>query len=246
MPEERTQRSALDFFPEKVNYTSLRDAARSCMGCDLYKEGTQTVFGEGDLHAAVMFVGEAPGDNEDIEGRPFVGPAGKLFDKALAEAGLDREQVYLTNVVKHFKWTLRGKRRIHEKPLTSEIKACLPWLGAEIQLVKPDILVCLGATAAQALIGKDFRVTKQRGIWLETEHAAKTIATIHPSAILRAPDPEMRERQYEGFVNDLKLITAELAELSELRQRGGKQRQAEARQPARGRRETGTRTSPPR
>jgi DNA polymerase len=243
MPEERTQRSALDFFPEKISYTSLREASKGCMGCDLYKIGTQTVFGEGDVRAAVMFVGEAPGDNEDIEGRPFVGPAGKLFDKALAEAGIEREQAYLTNVVKHFKWTLRGKRRIHEKPAAGEIRACLPWLGAEIQLVKPDILVCLGATAAQALIGKDFRVTKQRGMWMETEHAAKTIATIHPSAILRAPDPEIRERQYGEFVNDLKTIAAELAEF---RQGSEKRRQAEARRPARARRETGTRTSPPR
>lgn len=243
MPKVKTQRSALDFFPETITYDSLRNASKGCMGCDLYKTGTQTVFGEGDVRSPIMFVGEAPGDYEDIEGRPFVGPAGRLFDKALAEAGIDREQAYLTNVVKHFKWTLRGKRRIHEKPLTSEIKACLPWLMAEIEVVKPDILVCLGATAAQALLGKDFRVTKQRGMWLESEYAQKTIATVHPSSILRAPDPETRERQFEGFVNDLKIVAAELAALAEIRQKVEKRRQAEARQPARARRRTGTNTS---
>lgn len=152
-----------------------------------------------------MFVGEVPGDEEDLKGHPFVGPAGRLFDRALAEADIDRSKTYVTNVVKHFKWkpAPRGRRRLHEKPNAVEIRACSPWLGAEIKLVHPRILVCLGATAAQALLGKDFRVTKQRGEWVESEHAEKTIATLHPSAILRAPDPDLREEQYRDFVSDL-------------------------------------------
>jgi DNA polymerase len=156
-----------------------------------------------------MFVGEVPGDYEDLKGRPFVGPAGKLFDRALEEAGIDRSDAYVTNVVKHFKWKPSprgGKRRLHEKPNAAEIRACSPWLGAEIKLVEPKILVCLGATAAQALLGKDFRVTKQRGEWVDSEHADRTMATLHPSAILRAPDPEIRELQYREFVSDLTKI----------------------------------------
>ena len=204
-------RSALDYFPAVINYTSLHRAAEGCMGCDLYKNATQTVFGEGKVRdVRAMFVGEQPGDEEDIAGHPFVGPAGRLFDKALAEAGIDRKQTYVTNVVKHFKWKPRGKRRIHEKPRASEIRACEPWLAAEIQVLQPRILVCLGATAAQALLGKDFRVTQMRGQWLESEYAERTIATVHPSSILRAPDPEARERQYLDFVADLGVIAAEL------------------------------------
>ena len=181
------------------------------MGCDLYKNATQTVFGEGRIRMSeVMFVGEQPGDEEDLAGLPFVGPAGRLFDKALAEAGIDREKAYVTNVVKHFKWKPRGKRRIHEKPRAGEIRACEPWLAAEIEVVQPQILVCLGATAAQALLGKDFRVTQMRGQWLVSTHAAKTLATVHPSSILRAPDPQSRAEQYEAFVNDLKLVASEL------------------------------------
>jgi DNA polymerase len=159
-----------------------------------------------------MFVGEIPGDHEDIKGHPFVGPAGKLFDRALEEAGVDRSSAYVTNVVKHFKWhpAPRGKRRIHEKPNAPEIRACSPWLGAEIELVHPRILVCLGATAAQTLLGKEFRVTKQRGQWVDSEHAERAMATIHPSAILRAPDPELREEQYLAFVADLVKIAREL------------------------------------
>ena len=204
------QRSALDFFPEKINYRSLAAASKACMGCDLYKIGTQTVFGEGKTSSQLMFVGEAPGDEEDLSGHPFVGPAGRLFDRALEEAGIDREQTYVTNVVKHFKWTPRGKRRIHEKPNAAEIRACTPWLNAELGIVKPRILVCLGATAAQALIGKDFRVTKMRGQWLDSELAEKTMGTIHPSAILRAPDPDVRERQYREFVGDLVTVAREI------------------------------------
>jgi len=199
------QRSALDFFPSRINYRSLKNAAADCKGCDLYKVGTQTVFGEGKVPSELMFVGEVPGDEEDLKGRPFVGPAGRLFDKALEEADIDRSKTYVTNVVKHFKWkpAPRGKRRLHEKPNAVEIRACSPWLGAEIKLVHPRILVCLGATAAQALLGKDFRVTRQRGEWVESEHAERTIATLHPSAILRAPDPDVREQQYRDLVADL-------------------------------------------
>jgi len=205
-------RSALDFFPAKITYPALRTASRDCKGCDLYKVGTQTVFGEGKIPSALMFVGEVPGDEEDLKGHPFVGPAGRLFDKALGEVDIDRSQTYVTNVVKHFKWkpSPRGKRRLHEKPNAMEIKACVPWLGAEIKIVQPRILVCLGATAAQALLGKDFRVTKQRGQWVESEHAERSIATFHPSAILRAPDPEMREEQYGNFIADLVKIARAL------------------------------------
>jgi len=205
------QRSALDYFPEEINYTALKTAAEGCMGCDLYKNATQTVFGEGRVRASeVMFVGEQPGDEEDLAGHPFIGPAGRLFDKALVEAGIDREKTYVTNVVKHFKWKPRGKRRIHEKPRAGEIRACEPWLAAELKVVHPNVLVCLGATAAQALLGKDFRVTQMRGQWLVSPHAAKTLATVHPSSILRAPDPQTREAQYAEFVKDLRLIAAEL------------------------------------
>lgn len=204
-------RSALDFFPTQINYTSLKTAASRCMGCDLYKHATQTVFGEGSVRAAaVMFVGEQPGDEEDVAGHPFVGPAGRLFDKAMDEAGIDRQRAYVTNVVKHFKWKPRGKRRIHEKPRAGEIRACEPWLAAELEVVHPQILVCLGATAAQALLGKDFRVTRDRGKWLDSQHAPRTLATVHPSSILRAPDPQAREEQYRSFVADLSLIAIEI------------------------------------
>ncbi|MFN6963499.1 MAG: UdgX family uracil-DNA binding protein [Pyrinomonadaceae bacterium] len=206
-----SERSALDFFPARISYRSLAAASKGCMGCDLYKLGTQTVFGEGKVSAAVMFVGEQPGDEEDKTGHPFVGPAGRLFDKALGEAGIDRDAAYVTNVVKHFKWTPRGKRRIHDKPNAAEIRACAPWLNAEIALVKPKVLVCLGATAAQALLGKDFRVSKMRGRWLDAEYAKRVMATLHPSAILRAPDPQARERQYREFVGDLTAIAGVLA-----------------------------------
>ena len=204
-------RSALDFFPSQINYTSLKSAASGCMGCDLYKHATQTVFGEGRIRSAtVMFVGEQPGDEEDLAGHAFVGPAGRLFDKALIEAGIDREHAYVTNVVKHFKWKPRGKRRLHEKPRAHEVRACEPWLAAELEVVHPNILVCLGATAAQALLGNDFRVTKMRGMWLESGHAKMTLATVHPSSILRAPDAEARAEQYAAFVSDLRMVAAEL------------------------------------
>jgi len=194
----------------KSSLASLRRAAKDCQACDLWKHATQTVFGEGSPKASIMLVGEQPGDQEDLAGRPFVGPAGRLLDEALAEAGIDRDEVYVTNVVKHFKWTPaeRGKRRIHKKPRYSEIHACRPWLDAELEAVKPKILVCLGATAAQALFGRDFSVTRQRGELIETELAPLATATVHPSSILRAPDSAARQQQMRGLVDDLKKVSA--------------------------------------
>src|SRR5438270_5581582 len=198
--------SAAPLVPERPTLTRLRTAAASCTGCDLYKRGTQTVFGEGLVKARAVLVGEQPGDQEDKAGRPFVGPAGKLLDKALEEAGIDRKLVYVTNVVKHFKWTAKGKRRLHEKPNSREIAACRPWLEAELAVLKPDVLVCLGATAAQALLGKSFKVTRMRGEILQHELVRAIMATVHPSSILRAPDEEARHREMELFVRDLKRI----------------------------------------
>jgi DNA polymerase len=196
---------SLDDSAEHRSLEELRNAAAGCTACDLYKTGTQTVFGEGARSAEVMFVGEQPGDQEDKAGRPFVGPAGKLFDQALESAGIDRTQIYVTNAVKHFKWQARGKRRIHQKPNWSEIAACRPWLEAELAVVEPRVLVCLGAVAAQALLGRQFRVTQQRGKPVESDLAEHVLATVHPSSILRA-DPETRERQYGEFVKDLKVV----------------------------------------
>jgi uracil-DNA glycosylase len=200
----KQMKTAADFLPASRDYHSLNEAAQTCQGCDLYKFATQTVFGEGPVRARIVLIGEQPGDEEDIKGHPFVGPAGRLLDRALEDAGIDRKTVYLTNVVKHFKWKPRGKRRLHEKPRASEIAACQPWLRAELELVRPQILVCLGATAAQNLLGKDFRITKMRGKWIESPLAERVIATYHPSAVLRAPDDETRARQYEELVLDLK------------------------------------------
>ena len=189
---------------------AVREAAKNCRACHLYKHATQTVFGEGPPRARVMLVGEQPGDAEDLAGRPFVGPAGKLLDRALAEAGLDRRIAYLTNVVKHFKFEPRGKRRIHAKPNGAEIAACRPWLDAEIALVKPRVLVCLGATAAQALLGRTFKVSRQRGTFVPSPLAPRVTATVHPSSILRAPDEASRRAEMQRFVRDLKLVVAEL------------------------------------
>ena len=197
--------TAAPLIPERPTLKKLREAAAGCKACPLWETGTQTVFGEGSAKADVVFVGEQPGDQEDLEGRPFVGPAGKLLDQALEEAGIDREQVYVTNVVKHFKWKSQGKRRIHQKPNWKEIGACRPWLDAEVAVLKPRVLVCLGATAAQALLGRDFRVSRQRGELVESPLAEKTIATVHPSSILRAED---RDVQFEEFVRDLRKIAA--------------------------------------
>ena len=191
--------------PSKLTLRTLRAAAADCTACDLYKRGTQTVFGEGLETARAVFLGEQPGDQEDRAGRPFVGPAGKLLDRALEEAGIDRKLVYVTNVVKHFKWSPRGKRRLHEKPNAREIGACRPWLEAELRLLQPEILVCLGATAAQAILGRSFRVTKMRGQILE-QPDYRIMATVHPSSILRAPDDDARHREMELFIRDLKTI----------------------------------------
>ncbi len=195
--------SAAAYLPDRLDLESLRAAAQECRGCDLWTNATQAVVGEGPEDADAMFVGEQPGDQEDTEGRPFVGPAGRMFDKALVEVGIDRSTVYVTNAVKHFKWQPRGKRRIHQKPTGAEITACRPWLDAEIELVRPRVLVCLGATAAQALLGREFRVTKQRGVPVDSPLAEHVLATIHPSAILRAQD---RDAEYAGFVDDLRKV----------------------------------------
>ena len=197
--------TAAPLVPERPSLTKLREAAAGCTACDLHKTGTQTVFGEGKASAEVVFVGEQPGDQEDLQGRPFVGPAGKLLDKALEDAGIDRTQVYVTNAVKHFKWVGRGKRRIHQKPNWSETAACRPWLDAELEAIRPRVLVCLGATAAQALLGRDFRVSRQRGVPVESELAEHVLATVHPSSILRG-DPETREQEYKAFVADLRAV----------------------------------------
>jgi len=197
--------------PDRLSLGSVRDAAADCEACHLHRNATQTVFGEGPSKAAVMLVGEQPGDAEDVAGHPFVGPAGKLLDRALAEAGLDRRRVYVTNVVKHFKWEPRGKRRIHAKPNSAEIAACRPWLETEIALVKPRVLVCLGATAAQALLGRAFKVSQQRGAFVESPLAPRVTATVHPSSILRAPDEERRRAEMRRFVADLTRVARELS-----------------------------------
>jgi uracil-DNA glycosylase len=206
------QQSLLDetaaaLIPPRPSLKKLRETAAGCKACPLWKSGTQTVFGEGSPKAEVMFVGEQPGDQEDKAGKPFVGPAGRLLDQAMEEAGLDRSLAYVTNVVKHFKWKGQGKRRIHQKPNWSEIAACFPWLEAELAVVKPHVLVCLGATAAQALLGRQFRVTQQRGEQVESELAPVVIATVHPSSILRADD---RDAELARFVSDLKTVAAHL------------------------------------
>jgi uracil-DNA glycosylase family protein len=195
--------SAAEYLPPQRSLTALREAAAGCRACPLWRTGTQTVFGEGAKSSDVMLVGEQPGDKEDQEGRPFVGPAGRLLDEALEEAGIDRSRAYVTNVVKHFKWQARGTRRIHAKPTWTEMMACKPWLEAELEAVRPDVLVCLGATASQALLGKQFRVTKERGRALDSELAPHVLATIHPSAVLRADD---REREFAGLVDDLRVV----------------------------------------
>jgi DNA polymerase len=196
-----------EYLPPRPTLASLREAAAGCRACPLWENATQTVFGEGRKSSEIMFVGEQPGDREDREGRPFVGPAGRLFDDALGEAGIDRERAYVTNVVKHFKWKARGTRRIHAKPAWSEIAACRPWLDAELAVVKPEVLVCLGATAAQALLGRSFRVTRERGRPVKSDLAPHVLATIHPSAILRA-DSENRELERAAFVRDLEVVAS--------------------------------------
>jgi DNA polymerase len=199
-------RSAADFLPAGRTLPAMAEAAQGCRGCDLYANATQAVFGQGRPGADVMLIGEQPGDREDREGAPFVGPAGKLLDTALERAGIDRDEVYLTNAVKHFKWEPRGKRRIHKKPNTEEIRACNPWLQAELNVVKPKVIVCLGATAAQAVIGRGFRVTQHRGEFVDTPLEPLVTATVHPSSILRAQDDGTRRSEMEAFVRDLRTV----------------------------------------
>jgi DNA polymerase len=196
--------------PARPTLASVREAAAGCRACRLWRDATQTVFGEGTRRAELMLVGEQPGDREDLAGRPFVGPAGRLLDRALEEAGIDRRRAYLTNAVKHFKFQRRGKRRIHKRPAADEIAACRPWLNAEIALVKPTILMCLGATAAQALLGRTFRVTHHRGEFVPSDLAPLVTATIHPSAILRAADEASRDVEFARFVEDLKVAAVAL------------------------------------
>jgi uracil-DNA glycosylase family protein len=206
--------SAEEFLPERKTLTSLREAAATCRGCSLYRNATQTVFGEGPATAEVVLVGEQPGDQEDRMGRPFVGPAGKMLDRALADAGIDRRKVFITNVVKHFKFERRGKRRIHRRPAAEEVRACAPWFRSELEVVKPKALVAMGATAAQDLFGRSFRVTKERGKPIDSDLAPMVTATIHPSAILRAPDEESRREEYDAFVADLRGVARRLREAS--------------------------------
>jgi DNA polymerase len=202
--------TAAALIPAHPTLAALREIARGCQACDLWTRGTQTVFGEGASHARVLLVGEQPGNDEDLAGRPFVGPAGKLLDRALERAEIDRREVYVTNVVKHFKWEPKGKRRIHAKPSAGEIRACLPWLEAELTLVRPDVVVALGATAAQALLGASFKVTQERGRILPSRVAPRVLATVHPSAILRAPDDRTRHAEMERFVADLRQVARAL------------------------------------
>jgi uracil-DNA glycosylase len=198
--------TAAPLVPERPTLPKLREAAAGCKACHLWKLGTQTVFGEGARASEVMFVGEQPGDQEDLQGRPFVGPAGRVLDDAMLEGGIDRTKAYVTNAVKHFKWEPRGKRRIHQKPNAAEMAACRPWLEAELALVAPTVLVALGSTAAQSLLGRGFRVTKQRGVPVESELARHVVATVHPSSILRAPDEDARRQAYANFVSDLRAV----------------------------------------
>ena len=210
MPK-KPPRDAADLLPDRPTLVRVRDAAKDCQACDLYKRGTQTVFGEGARKAELMLVGEQPGDQEDLAGHPFVGPAGRLLDRALVDAGIDRAAVYVTNVVKHFKWEPRGKRRIHKKPNASEVAACRPWLDTEIQLVKPRAVVCLGATAAQALIGRQFKVTAHRGEFVPSPLAPLVLATVHPSSILRARDEDTRRAELKRFTDDLRKVAKALS-----------------------------------
>lgn len=206
--------SAADYLPARLTLPAMRKHVDGCRGCDLYRNATQGVFGAGKAGARLMLIGEQPGDQEDLAGEPFVGPAGKLLDRALLEAGIDRAQVYLTNAVKHFKFQQRGKRRIHSKPSIGQVNACRPWLEAELAVVKPAAVVALGATAAQALFGRSFRVTRRRGEVFESEWSGRSMATVHPSSILRSPDDESRQEAYAAFVRDLKVAAAAIKVVS--------------------------------
>ncbi len=208
---ERQETSAAKWVPETQDLRTLQDAARACQGCELYKRATQVVFGEGPPDAKLVMIGEQPGDEEDRKGHPFVGPAGRVLDKAIREAGLEREKIYVTNAVKHFKFEQRGKRRIHSKPSAAEVRACRPWLQAELALIEPEITVCLGVTAVQSLLGPGFRLTEQRGIFFPHPWAKQVVATVHPSAILRAS--ERYEEEYQRFLRDMRLIANKAKEL---------------------------------
>jgi DNA polymerase len=205
MPRKNDEYARPAMPPNSSSLSTVRKAAENCTACHLYKRATQTVFGEGPKKASMMLVGEQPGDHEDVAGKPFVGPAGKIMDRALAEAEIDRKEVYVTNAVKHFKWEPRGKRRIHQKPNSREVAACRPWLEAELRLVRPKLLVVLGSTAGQAIFGPSFRVTRERGKVLSSTLAPKVVATVHPSSLLRQPDEESRRREYKHFVDDLRV-----------------------------------------
>jgi DNA polymerase len=209
--DKATANSAAHYLPPHLSLKSLREASKTCEGCLLYRNATQTVFGKGPAHSPLMLVGEVPGDQEDIQGLPFVGPAGKLLDEALAAAGMARNEIYLTNAVKHFKWLARGKIRLHTKPSVREIKACRPWLEAEIEVVQPKTVVCLGATAAQTLMGRTFRLTQHLGELLSTPWAKYLLATFHPSAVLRAPEQADRQRMKEQLIHDLKVAVKSVA-----------------------------------
>ncbi len=210
-PQEEESTDTLAYLPAELSLPSLRQAARSCRGCPLWKRGTQTVFGAGPEGAELMVVGEQPGDEEDLAGLPFVGPAGRLLDAALEAAGIDRRRAYVTNAVKHFKWEPRGKKRIHQKPNAGEVRACSPWLQAEIAALRPRAILCMGATAAQALLGRGFKVTARRGQVVPTTLAPLAMATVHPSSILRAPDDETRRAEMARFVEDLRALREALA-----------------------------------
>jgi uracil-DNA glycosylase family protein len=204
--------SAFEFIPERPTIPKLWEAAQGCRACDLYEHATQAVLGAGLRGAAAFFIGEQPGDQEDLAGKPFVGPAGRVLDEGLIEAGIRREEVYVTNAVKHFKWEPRGKKRIHAKPAAGEVKACRPWLETELAVVRPQVIVCLGATAAQSLMGAAFKITAERGKFFETSWAPWLTATYHPSALLRMPDEAMRREARELFVADLRGVAAKLRE----------------------------------
>ncbi len=210
--EKKPATSAADFFPRKMTLPALKKAAAACEGCPLYRDATQTVFGEGPVDARLVLIGETPGDQEDLQGRPFVGPAGRLLDEVIGAVGLNRKGVYVTNAVKHFKWEPRGKRRLHKKPSAREMAACRPWLDAELDFIKPRVIVCLGATAAQALFGSAFRVSRQRGHVLTTLDGAKAVVTHHPSAILRAPDSTVRDRMRQELAADLSIAASLLGQ----------------------------------
>jgi uracil-DNA glycosylase family protein len=210
----RQPTSAAEFLPPKRTLESLRSAAGSCKGCDLYKNATQTVFGEGPKDASVMLVGEQPGDMEDRQGHPFVGPAGRLLDKSLAEARISRDEVYITNAVKHFRWIQRGKRRLHQKPLIRQVIACKPWLDAEIEAIHPKVVVCLGATAAQSMAGRIVKITQERGKFLESDSGVAIFITIHPSSIYRLQEKDEQEKEYHRFVAEMKLVGRKLRSLA--------------------------------